>query len=193
MRVSSKYNFTFLCMPKCASTSIEKALDPYSQLSTFKNPKMKHTNFSKYAKYIKPFVGAKDIEVVCLMREPISWLNSWYRFRCRSNMKNLKNYCGDLSFQEWIDEYLSENRSSRAKIGVQNTFFKDKAGNIGVDKIFKYEHLEEIKKFFENKIGDTVNIPTLNQSQKIDFELKPQTLQKLREVLKDDYVIYESL
>ncbi len=32
MRVSIKYGFTFLCMPKCASTSIEKVLTPYSEL-----------------------------------------------------------------------------------------------------------------------------------------------------------------
>ena len=81
MRVNIDYKFIFLCMPKCASTSIEATLNPYSQLYTSRHPKVKHTNDSKYQRFIKPFLNQDDIEVVCLMREPISWLHSWYRYR----------------------------------------------------------------------------------------------------------------
>ncbi len=193
MRVSIEYKFTFLCQPKCASTSIEKALDPYSQLSTSPHHKLKHKNFRQYERHIKPFINQKNMEVVCLMREPISWLNSWYRYRCRPRIKNSPNYCGNLTFQEWIEEYLLEERPSRSNIGVQNTFFSNSKGEIGVDKIFKYENLEEIIKFFESKVGKTIEIPQLNKSPEIDFHLKPETIEKLKEVLKDDYKIYESL
>ena len=61
MRVSIKYNFTFLCMPKCASTSIEKVLLPHCQLITDENAliAVKHTNAKKYNKFIRPFLGNK--------------------------------------------------------------------------------------------------------------------------------------
>lgn len=193
MRVSTIYDFTFLCMPKCASTSIEKALNPYSQLSTSQHPKLKHTNYKKYAKFIKPFVDKNEIEVVCLMREPISWLHSWYRYRGRPEIKNSQNYCGNMTFDEWIIEYLSDKTTPRTNVGVQNTFFKDRNGHVGVNKVFKFENLDDIKKFFEKKIGKSLNIPTLNKSPKMDFELSEKNTKMLEAKLHEDYKIYNSL
>ncbi len=193
MRVSTKYNFVFLCMPKCASTSIEKALTPYSQLKTYRDTKLKHTNYRKYKRFLKPFFNNDKLEVVCLMREPISWLHSWYRYRCRSEIKESPNYCGDLTFQEWVEEYLSKKRPSRSRIGVQNSFLKNNKGEIGVDKIFKYEELEELKKYFEEKIGKKLDFPRMNASPKIDYELDIETEKQLKKHLQVDYEIYNSL
>ena len=38
MQLSTKYGYAFLCMPKCASTSIEAAISKYSSISFGKNP-----------------------------------------------------------------------------------------------------------------------------------------------------------
>ncbi len=198
MRVCFRYGFTFLCMPKCASTSIEKALEPYSQLSTNSHTGLKHTNYRKYRKYIQPFINQGGIEVVCLMREPISWLHSWYRFRTREAIanpqhRNHNSYCGHITFQKWVEEYLSETPLKYAKVGIQKSFLVNSKAEIGVDKIFKYENLEGIVNYFEKKIGKKLSIPTMNTSPEISYILDKDTEKRLKEFLKDDYEIYNSL
>ncbi len=198
MRVSTNYNFTFLCMYKCASTSIEKALEPYSQLNTVNGGRLKHTNYKKYSKFIQPFINQEDIEVVCIMREPISWLNSWYRFRTREKIKNPKHmnhasYCGHITFQQWIEDYLSENTPKYAKVGSQKNFLSNAKGEIGVDKIFKYEDFDNIINYFEKKIGKKLTIPKINVSPKIGYELDTDIEIRLKEHLKDEYDLYNSL
>lgn len=198
MRVCKRYGFVFLCMPKCASTSIEKALAPYSQLSTNDDVDLKHADYRRYSKFIKPFIKKKDIEIVCLMREPISWLHSWYRFRSREAIKdpkhkNHRNYCGNITFQKYIEDYLSDTPSSYANIGFQKGFLVGKNGEIGIDKIFKYENIEKIIEYFEQKIGKSLEMPMLNISPGIDYNLDAELEIRLKEFLKSDYEIYNEL
>ncbi len=192
MRVSKKYGFTFLCMPKCASTSIERALRPYSQLNSNQDIKMKHTNYRNYNKYIKPCVG-KKLEIVCLMREPVLWLYSWYKYRKRDEIKNKNKSTANISFSEFCEAYLLTNPPIYASMGKQSDFFKDNDGKQGVIKIFKYENLEEIKKYFEEKIGKKLEIPLLNISPKDNYDLDTVLEQRLKDFLKIDYEIYKAL
>ena len=159
MRVSIKHNFTFICMPKCASTSIEKALLPHCQLVTRDGEGIKHTSAARYNKYIRPFLNNKDIETVCIMREPISWLHSWYRYRSREAIadpehKRHSHYCGHITFQQWVEAYLSEIRPEYAKLGSQKNYITDKDGEVCVNRIFKYEDLSMIQNYFKEKIGE---------------------------------------
>lgn len=197
MRVCKRYGFVFLSMPKCASTSIEKALDPYSQLSTYGDVDLKHTNYKRYSKFIQPFVQ-KNLETVCLMREPISRLHSWYKFRSRDKIKDPKhkfhrNYCGHITFQDYIEDYLSDTPSSYADVGFQKDFLLGKDGEVAVDKIFKYENIEKIIEYIEQKIGKRLEIPMLNISASIDYNLDSELEIRLKEFLKSDYEIYNEL
>ena len=84
MRISTKASFVFLSMPKSASTSVEKALKPHCEIA-FEGPGIKHLNARKYHDVIKPMLKAlmpnKTFETICLYREPISFIHSWYRYR----------------------------------------------------------------------------------------------------------------
>ena len=200
MRISTKYGFTFLCTPKCASTSIEKALTPYSQLMTKGDPQLKHTNYKQYNEFIKPFLSnsKKEIEVVCLMREPISWLHSWYRFQSREALKSPDHklhhkYSGNMTFEEWINDYLSDKPSNNPIKHSQHTYFIDKNGKVGVDKIFKYENMVEIKEYFELKVGEKIEFPRLNISPIIEYRLTSEVKHCLKDFLKVDYEIYNTL
>lgn len=192
MRVSTKYGFTFLCMPKCASTSIEWALDPYSQLNTNQDIELKHTNYRRYSKFIKPYVN-KKLEIVCVMREPVSWMYSWYKYRKRDDIKDKNKSTANISFNEFCEAFLSKNRPAYAKIRTQFNFLKDNTGQKGEIKIFKYENLEEIKKYFEEKIGKKLKIPVLNISPKVDYDLDPKIEKRLKEFFKKDYDVYNTL
>ena len=52
-------------------------------------------------------IGAGDTETVCVIREPIDWLGSWYRFRSRSSAPKAKSTKG-ISFETFVEGYLDE-------------------------------------------------------------------------------------
>ena len=201
MRISTTYGFVFICMPKCASTSIEKALLPYSQFNTRGDTQLKHTSFEKYNEFIKPFLNSSsktNIETVCLMREPISWLHSWFKYLSRDVLKspehkNHHRYCGDFTFEEWIIDYLSKKPPKYVVKRSQRSYLVSSDGTVGVDKIFKYEDMTSMQKYFEDKIGKKIEFPNLNISPIIEYKLTPQLENRLKSSLKEDYEIYNSL
>ncbi len=129
MLLSIEHDFVFLCTPKCASTAIHVALTPYSEISLPDPPRLKHTTFHDYDKYFKPYLKARlgrdDFETVCLIRNPLSWLYSWYRFGSRLKSRKAKGFAAQLTFPEFIEGYMKPQQPDYAKVGFQFTFMKN--------------------------------------------------------------------
>src|SRR5689334_15601464 len=116
MIIAPNNGFVFLCMPKCASTSTEAILRPYGQIVTGNSPDFKHMPYRVYERFFRPFLKAKvkgrfsQIEVVCLFREPVEWVNSWYRYRQRDELlrtpQKRRNSTKGMSFEEFAREYV---------------------------------------------------------------------------------------
>lgn len=173
MLISLKYNFVFLCMPKCASTSIENMLNPYSDLKFLGSPSVRHTSYTAYNKHISPYLdkvaNINSIETICLLREPLSWLNSWYRFRARHQLRNpnnpyYENSTSNINFSEFVEAYMSPNPPAYAKVGSQYDFIKDDAGNNGIDRIFLLDNMEDFVEYMSRKVGKDLSVSTLNTS-----------------------------
>ena len=140
----------------------------------------------------------KSIETVCLMREPISWLHSWYRYRSRdiisdSEHKRHNNYCGHIPFHQWVEAYLSDVRPDYTKVGSQKNFMTDENGEVCIDRVFTYEDLSEIQNYFEEKTGKNIEIPILNVSSEIPYALDTKLEMRLKEHLKKEYEIYNAI
>ncbi len=192
MIISPKYGFTFLCTPKCASTSIEEVILPYGQLSTDASPIFKHTNFRRYERFISPYIFAttkKNLEVICVMREPMEWLKSWYRYRQRDVLKGKSKSTHGQTFASFARDYMN----GKLDIGSQYNFVRDQNGNIGVDKIFDYGNLKELENYFHDKTGYPINFGLTNKSKVIDIEIEPDLLLELKEFNKKDYEIYNNI
>jgi len=70
---------------------------------------------------------------------------------------------------------------------------KGEDGQIGIDRIFKYEELEKLKAYFEEKIGQEIEFPHLNVSPIEDYKLAPEIEQRLKQHLKYEYALYNNL
>lgn len=195
MRISLTHKFAFLCMPKTASTSIEEALNPYSELLTKSRglgTALKHTNYRKYNRFIRPYLNSftqEKIETVCVMREPVDWLFSWYRYRKREEVRGKRQSTYGMDFSDFAALYIQ----GKAKVGKQSNFLKNSKGEVGVDRVFRYERLDLLQKYFEEKIGKNIEFPLKNISPKEELNLSSDMMEKLKEYLKDDYMIYENL
>lgn len=202
MQLSTKYGFAFLCMPKCASTSVENAISDHCNLSTGGHPSIKHINIRKYKAYIEALhmelLPKKKVETFCLMREPIEWLGSWYRYRSRKELENEKhpnhkNYTGNITFSEFLEEYLKDEKLPYAKVENQFQFVCLKDGSVGVDRIFKMEALDQVEAYLSDKIGEKIIIPRLNVSPEVAVDVDVGLCERVRDKLRKDYELYESL
>lgn len=203
MHLSIKYGFAFLCVPKCASSSIEAVLDDFSEVRFGGNPHLKHMNANELETVILSHIRSKisdaRVERFCVMRNPTDWVFSWYRFRQREVLKNpnhpgAANYTGNISFNEFVSAYLNkENRPSFADITTQRNFFLMPDRSLGVDYVFSMDRLDLVEEFISNKIGREVRLPVRNVSASANYELEQKLLQELRDFLRLDYEIFQQV
>ncbi|MEM7791155.1 MAG: sulfotransferase family 2 domain-containing protein [Verrucomicrobiota bacterium] len=200
MQISTKHGFAFLCMPKCASNSVQEAIKDYSNITIKGHPNLKHINardaetyFLKFHRIALPHI---PIETFCIIRDPLEWIESWYRYRTRDELKNPKNpshsnYTGNVSYNEFIEAYISqEPRPPYAKIRRQFDFVRSDEGKIAVDHIFPIDDMTLLQKFLEAKIGEEISFRRKNVSPKVSVSLDPTLEARLVDYLKRDIELY---
>ena len=202
MIISIRHGFAFLCTPKGASTSVEAALRPFADLVIGGTPGLKHTNAREYYRFVKPLIEKKhpqaQVTTVCIMREPLEWVHSWYRYRAREQLSNPENpfhnnYTGNISFEQFVEELLSPAPRSFAKVGCQSTFFCDTDGSMLVDRIYPFPHLGALALFLAEKIGSPITLPHKNASQPDTLSLSPGLRERFTSAYARDYEIYQAL
>lgn len=170
MLISVKHRYAFFCTPKCASNSVEAMLKPHADIHLLGTPQLRHTNARQYVNHIKPYLDevAPDatMERVAIIREPVAWLHSWYRFRARSELRNAgsDNSTAHVSFGEFVDAYLAASPPAFAQVGTQAAFLLDGAGELGVDRLFAYEQLDALAMFFSQRVGVELSLHAMNVS-----------------------------
>ena len=194
MLVFWRQGLVFLATPKTASTSIETALSPLAAVVVMRPPQLKHTNAQKYQRHVAPFLGdAKGTSFVttALMREPIDWLGSWYRYRQRPEEVPDKATRA-ISFDDFVRAYCQPDQPEFAKVGAQATFLTPD-GFRPVDHIFRYENMDLFVRFLEKRLATTITLPLVNVSPETPIALSPEVESQLRKVRAADFALYDSL
>jgi hypothetical protein len=145
-----------------------------------------------------------DIESFCIMRDPIDWVYSWYKFRSRNELKDYANnpslmhrtkmYCGDISFEEFVRYLLQDKEKPKfAKIGTQGRYILLDSGQLGVDMVFKYENgMDPVANYLSEKIGEEVTIPRFNVSPERHVTFSDELRLQLEEKFCNDYQLYRN-
>lgn len=203
MMISLSKKIAFLCVPKCGSTSVEKALKRHCDIFLQGHPSVKHLNARRFNRYVRPILRKADpqsrIETFCIIRDPIDRLRSWYEYQTRPALADPSHprherYTGGMDFNTFIRAYLSEKQPEYAHIGTQFEFVRLASGRIGVDRIFRLDHMDQVASYLSEKLGSTVEIPRKNVSvSSSEIRLDPALEDRLRERLKRDYELYEQV
>lgn len=86
MLVFWKARLVMLAVPKTGTSAYAKALAPHAGMVVNDPPELKHAPVYRYNRFFRPMfekMGAEEMDVMAVIREPISWLGSWYRYRQR--------------------------------------------------------------------------------------------------------------
>lgn len=194
MLVFWEQRLAFLATPKTGSTAIAAALESLAAVSIQRPPLLKHTTVHRYRRFIGPFLEAasKDtFTVVALMREPVDWLGSWYRFRQREETDAGKSTKG-MSFDAFVRAWCQDPRPDFADVGSQGKFLRPRQG-VGVDRLFRYEEIDSFVHFLEERLDCEITLPRLNVSPPGATELTAGTRQLLQEVATEDFALYRTL
>jgi len=185
MLVFAKEKLVFLALPKTGTTALEDALEGHAAMVLRKAPNLKHTPGFRYEKFLKTYLGKcglTNLQTLCIIRNPVDWLGSWYRYRSRPAKDGQSNSTKEVTFDTFVAEYASDEPAVYARIGSPPRFIRDNDGRVMVDHLFQYEQLELAVSFLEDRLSTKIDLPLRNVSPAKDMSLTAQTVAKLERV-----------
>ena len=184
----------FLAMPKTGTTAIEMALRPRAGIAITDPPVMKHTPLYRYQRFLEPYFekgGATGFETVAMVREPVDWLGSWYRYRQRDDLAGHPNSTRDISFDEFVRAYLRRDRPPFAAVGSQAKFLHDASGAVAVTHLFQYERQDALLAFLQERLGQALALKRLNESPRMELTLRDRLRDRLRAECAEEFAVWD--
>ncbi|SPH17764.1 hypothetical protein DEA8626_01291 [Defluviimonas aquaemixtae] len=195
MLVFWKQRLVYLATPKTGSTAIEAALESLASVVIQRPPELKHTSVHRYWRYLAPYLekaADEDFMVVAVMREPLDWLGSWFRYRQRHTGMRAERSTHGMTFDTFVADYLSDPQPEHANVGRQSRFLVPDKGP-GVDRLFRYDDMDGFVHFLEGRLDCEISLPRLNVSPSGALDLDPALEARLRKEYWRDFALYDTL
>ena len=196
MLIFWKQKLAFLAVPKTGTSAYAQALGPIASLSIQNPPELKHAPLIRYNRFIRPMydiVCNTQLDTMAVIREPISWKGSWYRYRQRPFLKGKPTSTQDISFDTFVRGYLQSSPPAYAHIGSQARFITPRAGTPPVTYLFRYENQSRLREFLEHRLGTKIQIPRHNASSQTKLNLSPCVEGDVLEKYQADFNLWHSL
>ncbi|MBR9843897.1 MAG: gamma-glutamyl kinase [Rhodobacteraceae bacterium] len=187
----------FLSVPKTGTTAIEKALAPQAAMVISNPPELKHAPVYRYNRFFRPMFEKacreENMETMAVMREPISWLGSWYRYRQRDFLKGKSNSTHGMSFDDFVDAYCKGDKPPFANVGSQAKFLEPRPNGTRVTHLFRYEDQAGIIGFLEDRLQTKITLGQENVSPRMELTLSPKIEDKMRRKCAEEFALYDSI
>lgn len=196
MLVFSKARLVMLSVPKTGTTAIETALGPRADIWVQNPPELKHAPVFRYNRFFRPMLEkfiAPDLEVIAVMREPVSWLGSWWRYRQRSELRGHANSTHGISFDDFVEAYCKGDRPAFAEVGSQATFLEPAGNGTRVTRLFRYEDQPALLAFLEERLGCEIALRAENVSPVAETVLSDRVAEKLRRKCAEEFSLYDAI
>ena len=191
-----KANLAFLSVPKTGSSAYETALRTHADVVISDPPLLKHAPVYRYNRFIRPMflkVCDTELELMAVMREPISWLGSWWRYRQRDFMKDKRNATHQISFDDFVLAYMKGQKPGFADVGSQFNFLKRQPNGTGVSHLFRYEHPTRLNEFLSDRLGIEFTLGRENESPVLPMGLSADVEPRFRRKFEHEFALYNSI
>lgn len=196
MMIFFRERLAFLAVPKTGTSALERALGGKASAIFRDPPGIKHTNARGFERKYRKLFERKDLpplETMAVLREPIDWLGSWYRYRQRDALSGHPNSTKGLSFDKFVEAYLSPVQPDFAKVGSQSRFVTDEDGELLINHLFAFNQLPTAVRFLERRLNQKIDLKPVNQSKKQNLILASELRQRMLETCALDFDIYRAL
>lgn len=200
MLIGLEKRFIFVANTKCASTSLEDALKPYCDLDYGGTPQRKHIDLRDARKAIPEIFSDPNNDFAeffkfGVMRDPIDWISSWFRYRKRRDIE--APIPEDMEFREfWALNDWNKYHGRQRTHYLQSDKFVGYKGRVLADVILPFNSVEE----GFARICEDLGIPQpplrkLNQSpKKVPVPVIPEDLiDEVRAHYADDYALIDRI
>jgi len=192
MLVFWEQRLVVLATPKTGSTALEVALESLASLVVDRPPVLKHTPAYRYHRFLRPYFersAGAPFTVVALIREPLAWLGSWYRYRQREEIAGTPQATGGLSFDTFLEGYMAPDRPAFADVGTQARFLSGDDG-LGVDMLFRYEDIAQFVAFLEDRLDCVIELPWVNMSPAGPLTVSAPIRERLSHHAAEDFALH---
>ena len=190
-------------MPKTGTTSVQKALEKNATIKFGRAGKygLKHIdakNFQKWERALKNQFSEEKFVSCCLMREPIDWLRSWYKYRSRTTVKSQRRSTENMTFDKYINniyEQKIQKNLNRTLFNRQSRFLFPE-NKILIDRIFPYQNFDSFIEFISRLLDKELEIPKENispEKDEKDLFVEENTLKKIEKFISFDKEIYDQI
>ena len=185
-----------LSVPKTGTTAYQAALRDRADFVVSDPPQLKHAPVFRYNRWFRPMferVCGVELELAAVMREPISWLGSWYRYRRRPFLSGRPNSTENVSFDEFVQAYCQGDAPAYARVGSQAKFLEPRPNGTRVTHLFRYEDQAPLRQFLETRLDCQLDLDRANVSPDMALDLSPKTRAKLERKYAADFELWHSI
>lgn len=197
MMVFCKAGLAFLAVPKTGTEAFGASLYRHADVRFRSPPPLKHMTAMYFNKKVRGFIEDRTnakLELLAVIREPVQWLGSWYRYRGRPALNGHPNSTAGVSFDQFVEAYLQYERPHWAKIGSQSKFVSDATGAVLVQHMFPYDDQKALRSFLSSALEREVEEPPWkNVSPPGALILAPSLLKALQDHRAEEFELYEDV
>lgn len=197
MLIGIDKRFVFVASTKTASTSVERALRPHADIVRAGSAQRKHIGLNEILGayeflFSRPDCGPEHFFKFSVMRDPLDWIRSWYRYRLGNKVES--PLPEGMSFAEfWSLKDWNIQRADGSK-HLQGELFKGPDGEILADVIIPYDRLEEMYQDICRALEVPDALPRANVSRITTADpLPPDLEEEVRAFYQDDYALFAQL
>ncbi len=196
MMIFFKERLALLSVPKTGTTAFQAALRDRADLVISDPPELKHAPLYRYNRWIRPMyekVCGAELEVAAVMREPVSWLGSWYRYRQRPALDGKPNSTKGVTFDDFLHACCKGKPPAYANVGSQAKFLEAQPNGCKVSHLFRYEDQNGLKTFLEQRLDTELHLERKNVSPAAELPLCPESEARLRRKRAAEFEMYQSI
>ncbi|WP_300585782.1 gamma-glutamyl kinase [Marivita sp.] len=185
-----------LSVPKTGTHAYTQALGPRASMVVTDPPELKHAPVYRYNRFFRPMfekMGAEEMELVAVIREPLDWLGSWYRYRQRPALDGRSTSTKGHSFDAFLEASCEDTPPAFANVGNQAKFVEARPNGTAVSHFFRYEDQAGLRAFLAERLGDLPDIPSVNVSPRLDLQASPDVEALVRRERAAEFTLWESI
>ena len=196
MMVFWKERLVLLSVPKTGTHAYMAALGSRASLVVRDPPDLKHVPLYRYNRFFRPMfekMGADRMDLVAVIREPMDWLGSWYRYRQRPALDGHAASTRTVTFDAFLQAACDDTPPPYANVGSQAKFVEARPNGVSVRHLFRYEDQTGLQTFLADRLGRLPDLPQLNVSPEADLSVSEATAQHVRQKRREDFALWDSI